>query len=73
MVLKLLRNTHYVTVDLDEGPIIKQQVMEISHDDSVQSLKNKGQHLEKTTLLETVRLQADYRVLRFGNKTVVFK
>ena len=65
--------THYVTIDLDEGPIIKQAVIDISHEDSVQTLKTKGQHLEKITLLETVRLQADYRILRFRNKTVVFK
>jgi formyltetrahydrofolate deformylase len=63
---------HYVTADLDEGPIIEQDVVRVSHRDSVDDLVLKGRDLEKTVLARAVRLHLSDRVLVYGNKTVVF-
>lgn len=63
---------HYVTKDLDEGPIIEQDVVRISHRDSVQELIRKGKDLERTVLSRGLKLHLDRRVLVFNNKTVVF-
>lgn len=63
---------HYATPDLDEGPIIEQDVSRASHKDSVQDLVRKGRDLEKVVLARAVRLHLEDRVLVFGNKTVVF-
>jgi formyltetrahydrofolate deformylase len=71
--VKLIGATaHYVTEDLDNGPIIAQQVMQISHRDSVMDLIRKGRDLEKLVLARAVRLHLDNRVLAYGNKTAVF-
>ncbi len=63
---------HYVTERLDEGPIIDQDVVRISHRDTVDDLVEKGRDLEKVVLARAVRLHLDHRVLVYGNKTVVF-
>jgi formyltetrahydrofolate deformylase len=63
---------HYVTVDLDEGPIIEQDVMRASHRDSVEDLIRKGRDLERVVLSRAVRYHLEDRVLVSGNKTVVF-
>ena len=63
---------HYVTSDLDEGPIIEQDVGRVSHRDSVQDLVRKGRDLEKMVLARAVDLHLRHRVLVYGNKTVVF-
>ena len=63
---------HYVTEKLDEGPIIDQDVVRISHRDTVDDLVEKGRDLEKVVLARAVRLHLDHRVLVYGNKTVVF-
>jgi len=63
---------HYVTESLDEGPIIEQDVMRVSHRDSVKDLIRKGRDLERLVLSRAVRLHLDDRVLVCGNKTVVF-
>ncbi|MCA9546532.1 MAG: formyltetrahydrofolate deformylase [Myxococcales bacterium] len=63
---------HYVTVDLDEGPIIEQDVVRCSHRDTVSDLVRKGRDLEKIVLARAVRAHLDNRVLVSGNKTVVF-
>ncbi len=63
---------HYVTERLDEGPIIDQDVVRISHRDTVHDLVEKGRDLEKVVLARAVRLHLDHRVLVYGNKTVVF-
>jgi formyltetrahydrofolate deformylase len=63
---------HYVTSDLDEGPIIEQDVVRVSHRDSVDDLVRKGRDLEMVVLARAVRLHLDHRVLVYGNKTVVF-
>lgn len=63
---------HYVTEDLDAGPIIEQDVVKISHRDTVQDLIRKGKDLEKIVLARGVRLHLQHRVLVYGNRTVVF-
>jgi formyltetrahydrofolate deformylase len=63
---------HYATAELDQGPIIEQDVVRCSHRDSVEDLVRKGRDLEKVALARAVRAHLDDRVLVFGNKTVVF-
>jgi len=64
--------SHYVTSQLDQGPIIEQDVIRITHKDSVEDLLIKGRSLEKMVLSRAVKLHLERRVLVFGNKTVVF-
>ncbi len=63
---------HYVTQDLDEGPIIDQDVSRVSHRDSVEDMVRKGKDLEKIVLARAVYLHLERRVLIYGNKTIVF-
>jgi formyltetrahydrofolate deformylase len=71
--VKLIGATaHYATEDLDEGPIIEQEVMRVSHRDSVDDLVRKGRDLERLVLARAVRAHLEHRVLTFGRKTVVF-
>lgn len=63
---------HYVTQDLDEGPIIEQDVVRVSHRDQVEDLIRKGKDLERVVLARAVRLHLQHRVLVYGNRTVVF-
>ncbi|MDQ3234023.1 MAG: formyltetrahydrofolate deformylase [Pseudobdellovibrionaceae bacterium] len=63
---------HYVTQDLDEGPIIEQDVGRVSHRDTVKDLVRKGKDLEKIVLARAVYQHVERRVLVYGNKTVVF-
>ena len=63
---------HYVTADLDEGPIIAQDVEQISHADSPEALVRKGRDIERRVLARAVRHHLDDRVLLNGKKTVVF-
>jgi formyltetrahydrofolate deformylase len=63
---------HYVTADLDEGPIIEQDVMAVSHRDGVEDLIRKGRDLERVVLSRAVRHHLEDRVIVTGNKTVVF-
>jgi formyltetrahydrofolate deformylase len=63
---------HYVTSNLDEGPIIEQDVVGISHRDTVADLIRKGKDLERIVLARAVRLHLQNRVLVYGNRTVVF-
>jgi formyltetrahydrofolate deformylase len=64
---------HYVTADLDEGPIIHQDVEAITHADSPADLVRKGRDIERRVLAEAVRLHLEDRVLLTGNRTVVFR
>jgi formyltetrahydrofolate deformylase len=64
---------HYVTAQLDEGPIIHQGVAPVSHHDSVADLVRKGRDLERTVLSTAVRAHLEDRILVFGNRTVVFR
>lgn len=63
---------HYATDDLDEGPIIEQDVVRVSHRDEVADLIRKGKDLERIVLARAVRLHLQNRVLVYGNRTVVF-
>jgi formyltetrahydrofolate deformylase len=63
---------HYATPELDQGPIIDQDVARVSHRDSVEDLVRKGRDLERTVLARAVDLHLRNRVLVYGNKTVVF-
>lgn len=71
--VKLIGATsHYVTEHLDDGPIIEQDVVRVSHRDSADDLIRKGRDLEKIVLSRAVRAHVENRVLVYGNKTVVF-
>jgi formyltetrahydrofolate deformylase len=63
---------HYVTAELDQGPIIEQDVVRVSHRDSVEDLVRKGRDLEKVVLARAVDLHLRNRIVVYGNKTVVF-
>ncbi|GAG52502.1 unnamed protein product, partial [marine sediment metagenome] len=64
--------SHYASEELDQGPIIEQDVVRVSHRDAVQDLISKGRDLEKVVLARAVSLHLRHRVLVYGNKTVVF-
>jgi formyltetrahydrofolate deformylase len=71
--VKLIGATsHYVTEVLDDGPIIEQDVVRVSHRDAVEDLIRQGRDLEKVVLSRAVRWHVENRVLVYGNKTVVF-
>jgi formyltetrahydrofolate deformylase len=63
---------HYVTADLDQGPIIEQDVCRVSHRDTVEDMMRKGRELERLVLTRAVRLHLQRRVLVSGNRTIVF-
>jgi formyltetrahydrofolate deformylase len=63
---------HYVTSDLDQGPIIEQDVCRVSHRDDVEELIQKGRELERQVLTRAVRLHLERRVLVSGTRTIVF-
>jgi len=72
--VKLIGATaHYVTADLDEGPIIEQDVIRIDHSDSPDDMVRYGKDIEKTVLARGLRYHLEDRVLVHGNKTVVFR
>jgi formyltetrahydrofolate deformylase len=64
--------SHYVTEDLDQGPIIEQDVTRVSHRDDVETLIRLGADIERTVLARAVRWHCEDRVLVHGNTTVVF-
>ncbi|MGX9134353.1 formyltetrahydrofolate deformylase [Rummeliibacillus sp. JY-2-4R] len=71
--VKLIGATaHYVTNDLDEGPIIEQDVQRINHRYTAEDLKTAGRHVEKKVLAEAVSWHVEDKVLVHGNKTIVF-
>jgi len=65
--------SHYVTEDLDEGPIIEQDIIKISHRNTLQDLKQKGRDLERLVLARALRHHFQHRVLVRGRKTIVFE
>jgi formyltetrahydrofolate deformylase len=72
--VKLIGATcHYVTRDLDAGPIIEQDVARINHADAPEALIRKGKDIEKAVLARGLRYHVENRVLTHGNKTVVFQ
>jgi formyltetrahydrofolate deformylase len=71
--VKLIGATsHYVTEVLDQGPIIEQDVVRVSHRDRIEDLVQKGRDLEKVVLARAVRWHLENRVLLYGKKTAVF-
>ena len=71
--VKLIGATsHYVTEVLDEGPIIEQDIMRVSHRDQLEDLIQKGRDLEKVVLSRAVRWHVENRILLYSNKTVIF-
>jgi formyltetrahydrofolate deformylase len=71
--VKLIGATaHFVTADLDEGPIIAQNVTAVNHAKSVPQLVEMGRDIESTTLAQAVRLFAEHRILQDGIRTVIF-
>lgn len=72
--VKLIGTTvHFVNEEVDEGPIVQQDVVRISHKDSLEDLVRKSENLEKITLSEAVRLYCERRLLVYENKTIVFE
>jgi formyltetrahydrofolate deformylase len=72
--VKLIGATsHYVTADLDEGPIIEQDVVRVEHDDTVDDLIRYGRDVEKSVLARALRYHLEDRVLLAGHRTVVFR
>lgn len=65
--------SHYVTPDLDEGPIIAQDVTYVTHRDDISDLVRKGKDIEKRVLSQAIWLQLQRKILPFGNRTVVFE
>lgn len=71
--VKLIGATsHYITEVLDEGPIIEQEVMPITHRDDIKDLVRKGRDLEKSVLSQAIWYHHEHRVMRYGNRTIVF-
>ncbi len=71
--MKLIGATaHYVTADLDEGPIIEQDVVRVGHHHSPEQLVSIGRDVERRVLARAVRLHAEDRVFANGSRTVVF-
>ena len=71
--VKLIGATsHYVTATLDDGPIIEQDLVRVSHRDTVEDMMRKGRDLEKVVLSRAVRWHLENRMLVYQNKTVVF-
>lgn len=71
--VKLIGATsHYVTDELDEGPIIEQDIIRISHKDTLEDLVRKGRDLERLVLARALRLHSEHRILVNGRKTVIF-
>ena len=64
--------SHYVTEELDAGPIIEQDVVRISHKDTPESLRLKGRDLEKIVLSRAVSKHLEHKIISYKNKTVIF-
>lgn len=71
--VKLIGATsHYVTNDLDEGPIIEQDISRVDHRDNVEAMKKIGQSVERNVLARAVKWHLEDRIIVYGNKTIVF-
>jgi formyltetrahydrofolate deformylase len=65
--------SHYVTEELDEGPIIEQGIIRISHKDSIKDLIRKGRDLERSVLAQALLYHSEHRILVHGKKTIIFE
>ncbi|MBI4556961.1 MAG: formyltetrahydrofolate deformylase [Candidatus Hydrogenedentes bacterium] len=71
--VKLIGATaHYVSAELDEGPIIEQLVERVTHKENIEDLRRKGRNLEKLALANAIHAHLQHRIIRFKNKTIVF-
>ena len=64
---------HYATEELDEGPIIHQDVLRISHTDTEKQMKEWGRDIERVVLYKAVKAHLEYKIITYNNKTIVFK
>ncbi|MFA6350173.1 MAG: formyltransferase family protein, partial [Candidatus Omnitrophota bacterium] len=64
---------HFVSEELDAGPIISQAVERVTHKDNLEALKRKGKNLEKRALSDAVLHYVEHRIIRHNNKTIVFE
>lgn len=64
--------SHYVTAELDEGPIIEQDILRVSHSHSIEDFINRGRDLERMVLIRAIKLHAERKTMVYNNKTVVF-
>ena len=72
--MKLIGATcHYVTADLDAGPIVEQDVIRVDHGDTVGDMVRRGRDIERLVLARGLRWHLEDRVLVHGNKTVIFR
>jgi len=72
--VKLIGATaHYATKQLDEGPIIYQNVLRVSHTDNEERMKELGKEIERNVLHQAVKAHLDYKIITYNNKTIVFK
>jgi formyltetrahydrofolate deformylase len=65
--------SHFVTQEVDEGPIIEQDIIRITHKDDVENLKAKGRDLERLVLARAIKLHSEHRIIVRANKTVIFE
>ena len=73
MVKLVGASCHYITAELDAGPIIEQDVLRVDHTDTVADMVRKGRDIEKVVLARGLRWHLEDRVLVHGNRTVVFR
>lgn len=64
--------SHYVTEELDEGPIIEQDITRVSHSHSIEDFIEKGRDLERSVLAKAIKLHAEHKTMVYNNKTVIF-
>ena len=64
--------SHYVTSELDEGPIISQDVVSVDHHHSIKEMINSGRNLERNVLVDAIKAHLEYRIMTHGRRTIVF-
>ena len=64
--------SHYVTSELDEGPIISQDVVSVDHHHSIKGMINSGRNLERNVLVNAIKAHLEYRIMTHGRRTIVF-
>ncbi len=64
--------SHYVTSELDEGPIISQDVVSVDHHHSIKEMINSGRNLERNVLVDAIKAHLEYRIMNHGRRTIVF-
>ena len=70
--MKIITTIHYVTVELDEGPIIEQDITRVLHSHSIEDFIIKGCDLERIVLARAIKLHAERKTVVYNNRTVIF-